>query len=294
MQRLPFSRSGRLAFCLVGLWFMAGCDSSTPTPPEGNGESPTGPPAGAELVWPLANTDLPDADSVSFPYGPRALPSRYDFHAGIDLPASPGTPVHAVLPGRVVLVSRWDGSSTGPGNAVLVAHSGDRSTSYLHLREIEVAEGDSLELGERLGTVGQTGAATPHLHLGYFVGLPRDTRVRDERLSRNPLELLPHQGPEDPAIEFTETRAILSVPLQSMTIRSIELIGQDDSRVLDYYSIVALGATPRDEQNQNGVFIDSGRPEDGRFDLFLRPAEFVPDRVVITDVFGTVIADVSR
>lgn len=285
----------RIPFLLMPLLVVAACGSDTPvTPPDPSDPPPGGPPAGAELVWPLANVDEPDADSVSFPFGPRALPSRYDFHAGIDLPASPGTPVYSVLPGRVVLVSRWDGSSTGPGNAVLVAHSEDRSTSYLHLREIEVQEGDSLELGERLGTVGQTGASTPHLHLGYFVGLPRDTRVRDERLSRNPLELLVHDDPTPPTGEFTETRVLLNIPIQAMTIRSIELSGQGDSRVLDYYEIVARGAQPRDEQMQNGVHIDSGRPDAGWFELRLRPTTFTPDRVIITDIFGDTIADLSR
>jgi murein DD-endopeptidase MepM/ murein hydrolase activator NlpD len=285
----------RIPLLLTLLLLAAACGSDTSvTPPDPNDPPPWGPPDGAQLVWPLANVDEPDADSISFPYGPRALPSRYDFHAGIDLPASPGTPVYSVLPGRVVLVSNWDGSSTGPGNAVLVAHSGDRSTSYLHLRQIEVQEGDSLQVGERLGTVGQTGASTPHLHLGYFVGLPRDTRVRDERLSRNPLELLAHDDPDAPTGEFTETQVLLSVPLQAMTIRSIALSGSGDSRTLDYYDIVVRGAQPRDDQMQNGVHIDAGRPDAGWFELRLRPTTFIPDRVTITDIFGDTIADLSR
>lgn len=273
---------------------LGACDSGSTVEPPGNGSQPPSPPTGAEVVWPLALVDGPDADSVSYPFGPRALPSRYDFHGGIDLPDSPGTPVYAVLPGRVVLVSTWDGSSSGPGNAVLVAHSGDRATSYLHLREIEVAEGDSLELGARLGTVGSTGAATPHLHLGYFVGLPRDTRVRDERLSRNPLELLPHRPPPALTGEFTENGVVLAVPLQGMTIQAIQLSGEGESRTLDYYEIVARGSTPRDATVQNGVQIGAERPEGGRFSLPLRPLEFAPDRVVVTDFMGEVLLDLRR
>jgi murein DD-endopeptidase MepM/ murein hydrolase activator NlpD len=292
---MPGQRSPRVTLlAIAALLFLSACDSGSSVEPPENGPEPPSPPAGAEVVWPLALTDAPDADSVSFPYGPRALPSRYDFHGGIDLPESPGTPVYSVLPGRVVLVSTWDGSSTGPGNAVLVAHSDDRATSYLHLREIEVAEGDSLELGERLGTVGSTGAATPHLHLGYFVGLPRDTRVRDERLSRNPLELLPHETPDAPTGEFTGSGVVLDVPLQGMTIQSIQLSGQGESRTLDYYEIVARGFTPRDETVQNGVQIGAERPEEGRFSLPLRPLEFAPDRVVVTDFRGEVLLDLRR
>lgn len=294
----------RLAFLTLTFALVtAGCGSGSS--PAGTGDDqpvdPPMPPPGAELVWPLALTDEADADSVSFPFGPRALPSRYDFHAGIDLPATPGTAVYAVLPGRVVLVSHWDGSSTGPGNAVLVAHSQDRSTSYLHLRNIEVSEGDSLELGERLGTVGQTGAPTPHLHLGYFVGLPRDTRVRDERLSRNPLELLVHGDPEPIEAEFTAQGKVLDVPIQRMTIHTIELRAEADGageqgefRTLNYYEIVARGATPRDEQVQNRVELDAGRPEAGRFLLSLRPLDFAPARVIVTDIYGDVLMDASR
>ncbi len=281
---------------LLLLLVVAACDSSSGVTgsDEDDVVEPPQPPAGAQIVWPLDLTDQPDADSISFPYGPRALATRYDFHGGIDIPATPGTPVYSVLPGRVVLVSHWDGSSSGPGNAVLVAHSEDRSTSYLHLRNIEVSQGDSLELGERLGTVGQTGAVTPHLHLGYFVGLPRDTNVRDERLSRNPLELLPHTEAEPIQGEFTADGVVLDVPIQRMTIRSIELSGQGDARTLDYYEIVARGFTPRDEQVQNRVHIDAGRPADDRFDLPLRPLDFTPDRVVVTDIYGEVILDISR
>jgi murein DD-endopeptidase MepM/ murein hydrolase activator NlpD len=282
-------------WCAIGgmLLLFAACDSS-PTPLIPVTDDPIGPPPGAEVVWPLGNTDDLDADSISFPFGPRALATRYDFHAGIDIPADLGTPVHSVLPGRVILVSRWDGSSTGPGNAVLVAHSEDRSTSYLHLDRIEVAEGDSLELGERLGTVGRTGASSHHLHLGYFVGLPRDTRVRDERRSRNPLELLPHREPSSVSATFTDTEVILDLPLQQMTVHTIRVYGREEFRDLDYYAIVQRGWDPRKEQVQNRIRIDAGRPEAGRFTVPLHPLDFAPDRVVVKGISGATVLDAAR
>jgi hypothetical protein len=73
-----------------------------------------------------------------------------------------------------------------------------------------------------------------------------------------------------------------------------ESSGGGPSRLLDYYEIVALGATPRDHQVQNEVEIDAGRPENGRFELSLRPLEFVPERVVVTDIHGEVVLDLSR
>lgn len=259
---------------------------------DGNG-NPTPTP---DIVWPLANSDAEDADSVHAPFGPRALPSQYDFHAGIDLPASTGTPVRAVLPGRVVLVSYWNGTSTGAGNAILVAHSADRSTSYLHLDEILVSEGDSVAIGQTLGAVGRTGASYAHLHLGYFEGLPRDTRVRDERLSRNPLALLP--GASDALhASFPDDGVVLDMPLRRMRANEIRLHGAGgELRTLNYDQVVARGSTVRDEHVQDGVHVDAGRPDLGRFDLFLRadaPA-FVVQRVVVLDFEGNVLLDRTR
>lgn len=299
-QRGAGGRSGRRRsrrVLLAGaIALLVGCDS-TPTEENRWPDPEPGEPAPTkEIAWPLANSESEDADSVHAPFGPRALPSGYDFHAGVDLPASTGTRTNAVLPGRVVLVSHWDGSSTGPGNAVLVAHSEERFTSYLHLESISVAEGDSVEAGEKVGTVGGTGASYPHLHLGYFVGLSRDTRVRDERKSRNPLEILPHGDPEGITVAFDADSVTLDLPLQRMTIVALELSGQGESRTVDYYDVVALGSSARDERVQGGVHLTAGRPSGGRFDLTLRPSpeSFVPDRVVAVDIRGDTLLDARR
>ena len=275
----------RLGVLVLLAPLLAGCGAG----PTDEGKWPEEPePPIKSLVWPLANTGDVDADSVHAPFGPRALPGGYDFHAGIDLPAPIGTPVNAVLPGRVILVSRWDGSSTGPGNAVLVAHSDDRSTSYLHLESISVAEGDSVEAGEKVGTAGRTGASYAHLHLGYFVGLPRSTRTRDERRSRNPLEVLPHTPLDDVPVTFQGESVVLDLPLQQMTLQTLELSGAGTTRRVSYYDIVARGSSARDEQLQDGIHLDASRPAGGRFDLTLTPSPgtFSPERVTALDFNG--------
>ena len=52
-----------------------------------------------DYLWPLSNSTTPDEMNTSF--GPRINFAKWDFHDGIDLPASLGTPVHAVYQGTV-------------------------------------------------------------------------------------------------------------------------------------------------------------------------------------------------
>lgn len=247
------------------------------------------------LVWPLAATDDPDADSVHSPYGPRWIGS-YDFHAGIDLPASTGQPVRAVMAGTVAQVRTWDGSSRGAGNAILLHHADGGSTSYLHLHTTRVNEGQRVEAGKVIGTVGETGATYPHLHLGYMLHLSGNTV--DERRSRNPLELLPHDAPQQmPTLEYLDPHTVrLLLPLQAMTVRSISLMGEGSARTLDYYDVVALGSAPRNAEVHDEVRVMAGSPENGRFPLTVSPdpAGYAVKRVVVVDIHGDTIVDHTR
>jgi hypothetical protein len=87
-------------------------------------------------------------------------------HSGSDYAAPKGTPVVAVNAGKVALV----GEFFFPGRLVVVNHGLGLYTAYFHLDTIEVAEGERVERGQTLGTVGATGRATgPHLHFGAQV-----------------------------------------------------------------------------------------------------------------------------
>jgi hypothetical protein len=91
-------------------------------------------------------------------------------HTGIDFAGERGTPVVAVNSGRVALVGEY----FFPGRLVVVDHGLGLHTLYFHLDSISVAEGDPVDRGQRLGTVGSTGRATgPHLHFGVQVGAAR-------------------------------------------------------------------------------------------------------------------------
>jgi hypothetical protein len=104
-------------------------------------------------------------------------------HSGTDYAAPAGTPVVAVNSGRVALV----GDFFFPGRLVAIDHGLGLYTLYFHLESTAVSQGDQVERGQTIGTVGATGRATgPHLHFGVHVAGARidpttllTLRVRD-------------------------------------------------------------------------------------------------------------------
>jgi hypothetical protein len=82
-------------------------------------------------------------------------------HRGMDFRAPSGTPVAAANAGTVVLAQKL----FYEGNCVVIDHGQGFMTLYMHLSRIEVASGDKVRKGERLGLSGATGRVTgPHLH----------------------------------------------------------------------------------------------------------------------------------
>jgi murein DD-endopeptidase MepM/ murein hydrolase activator NlpD len=82
-------------------------------------------------------------------------------HSGGDYTADRGTPVVAVNRGRVALV----GDYFFPGRLVALDHGLGLYTLYFHLDTVAVGDGEVIDRGQQLGTVGSTGRATgPHLH----------------------------------------------------------------------------------------------------------------------------------
>lgn len=88
-------------------------------------------------------------------------------HNGVDLALPEGAPVAACGRGRVVMAK----DRVVTGWTVVIEHLPGLFSLYYHMDGISVREGDVIEKGEAIGTVGKTGLATgPHLHWEVQVG----------------------------------------------------------------------------------------------------------------------------
>ncbi|MGA5301363.1 M23 family metallopeptidase [Nucisporomicrobium flavum] len=88
-------------------------------------------------------------------------------HAGVDLAAPSGTPIHAAGAGIVVSA----GVEQGYGNAVLIDHGNGYLTHYGHMSAITATLGQRVRPGDEIGKEGSTGHSTgPHLHFEVHEG----------------------------------------------------------------------------------------------------------------------------
>ena len=95
-----------------------------------------------------------------------------EFHHGIDLASPGGAPVRATAAGRVTFAGR--GSALGSawrryGRMLGIRHGDGFVTIFGHLEASEIRAGQSVERGQRIGTVGATGwSVEPNLHYGVL------------------------------------------------------------------------------------------------------------------------------
>lgn len=141
---------------LWGLLLLAGAAAAQRQAPPGSTLARGQP---GELCFPLGTA----AWRVSDPYGWRQDPltGQEQFHRGVDLACSQGTPVRAAQGGVVAQARR----SASYGNYLRIRHADGWETLYAHLQYLYVRPGEVVAPGQLLGTAGQTGRATgPHLH----------------------------------------------------------------------------------------------------------------------------------
>jgi len=113
------------------------------------------------FIWPVNGI-------VTSGYGFRRDPfnsNRRQFHTGIDIRGSTGTPIRAAMAGRVSQV----GYDRVMGNYVVISHHSGYRTLYGHMSVIRTRTGAFVSQGERIGDVGNTGLSTePHLHFTVY------------------------------------------------------------------------------------------------------------------------------
>jgi len=118
-----------------------------------------------EQLWEAGPFRRPvDGGRVTSPFGEKRTFSTggSESHIGTDFGGlAEGSPVYASARGRVVIA----GEFIIRGHFVCLDHGRGLFTLYNHMSETLVSEGEMVEAGQRIGSIGQTGVATgPHLH----------------------------------------------------------------------------------------------------------------------------------
>ena len=157
-------------------------------------------------IWPTKSTS--GSGNISCIFGARNLTGKVEFHSGIDIGDAMGTEVYAIASGKVTQVvsgctnngSKNLATFTGnnccylpaldasgnpkkdahgniiyeykshgaAGNLVVITHDDGSKSRYLHLSEVKVSVGDTVNQGKLIGKVGSTGRSSgAHLHFEF-------------------------------------------------------------------------------------------------------------------------------
>jgi murein DD-endopeptidase MepM/ murein hydrolase activator NlpD len=145
----------------------------------------------AGLHWPLNHVE------VTSHFGKRGR----EFHEGIDLRASVGTPIYAAQSGTVIYS---DSRIRGYGKMIVIKHREGLATVYAHASRLLVHKGQVVKMGQKIAISGKSGHATgPHLHF----------EVRSGVIAVNPYQFLPKSGIEVAQVASPQERPVLKKTL---------------------------------------------------------------------------------
>ena len=164
----------------------AGTPPPPPPPPPANVPPParepaaTAAPVGAPPAATTVTLDWPVRGEILRRFGPVGMGERNN---GVNIGAAQGTEVRAAAAGRVGYVGD---DLAGQGLTVLVVHRDGWRSVYGHLGSATVRDGDDVQAGQAIGTVGTTaGDGRPSIHFETW-------RMRgDEPTAIDPLSVLP-------------------------------------------------------------------------------------------------------
>jgi murein DD-endopeptidase MepM/ murein hydrolase activator NlpD len=195
------------------------------------------------FVWP---TPKSQASCISSTLGMRIRQSDQgqDFHRGVDIHGNTGDPIVASYRGMVQRVT-----SFARGNrAIILEHTFESPvlfhgqpiskwyTLYLHLQEQLVAQGNVVQAGDVIGTLGDSGVLPgggPHLHHEVRLGTPysleyvlmQRTKKRGNSSSSSSRgqnsKLSPRNNSVDPHVHplYIYPRHLLGIPSITMTLQ---------------------------------------------------------------------------
>ncbi|MCD9098102.1 peptidoglycan-binding protein [Luteimonas fraxinea] len=144
--------------------------------PEAERTSPPAPERSG-ATWPApGNTEINQADKPREGRGEFGTPrSSGKPHGGIDIQGEVGDPIVAFA-GGVVQVAPGNADA---GNTVRIQHDDGSMTKYFHLDAFSVRNGQRVEAGDQIGTMGRTGNTPAHGDTHLHFELLRDGRRVD-------------------------------------------------------------------------------------------------------------------
>ena len=147
--------------------------SQTPAPqtpaPTPTAPTPTPVRPAVDTSWPApGNFTVNRADKAGEGEGefgtPRGSENNPRIHKGIDINGREGDPIEPMRAGKVTFTG--DGG-VGAGNMIIIDHGGGLETRYLHLKGINVQEGQQVTENTQIATMGRTGNTPGDTHLHF-------------------------------------------------------------------------------------------------------------------------------
>ncbi len=107
--------------------------------------------------------NMPVKGKIVFRFGPHKNTKLnvVNFQSGIQIKADRGEPIRAVFDGQI-LYADW---FKGYGNMIIIDHGENYYTVYAHAEELFASKGDTIDMGDVVATVGDSGSMIgPSLH----------------------------------------------------------------------------------------------------------------------------------
>ena len=106
---------------------------------------------------------------ITSKFGKRCDPisGEEKIHYGLDICADDGTPILAVMAGCVEKAEQ----SPSFGNVLILDHGNNIKTLYAHCKELKVGVGETVERGQNIASMGNTGyySTGTHLHVEFII-----------------------------------------------------------------------------------------------------------------------------